>query len=89
MDDVGNLQNVAIGYNLSSPGGLLGTQPAGSDVVPGVSLASVTKPSETVGGPVDVAVITKNEGLVWIKRKLFFDPGLNSRYLQRQAGLYK
>jgi hypothetical protein len=49
----------------------------------------VTKPSETVGGPVDVAVITKSEGLVWIKRKQFFDAGLNSRYLQRQAALYK
>jgi hypothetical protein len=45
----------------------------------------VTKPSETVGGPVDVAVITKSEGLVWIKRKLYFDPALNSRYMQRQA----
>ncbi len=49
----------------------------------------VTKPSETVGRPVDVAVITKSEGLVWIKRKHFFDVGINSRYLQRQAGLYK
>lgn len=45
----------------------------------------VTKPSETVGGPVDVAVITKHEGLVWIKRKHFFDPELNSRYKLRQA----
>ena len=31
----------------------------------------VTKPSETVGGPVDVAAITKAEGLVWMKRKHF------------------
>jgi hypothetical protein len=45
----------------------------------------VTKPSETVGGPIDVAVITKHEGLVWIKRKHFFDPELNSRYKLRQA----
>jgi hypothetical protein len=49
----------------------------------------VTKPSETVGGPIDVAVITKSEGLVWIKRKHFFDPALNSRYMQRQAAIYK
>jgi hypothetical protein len=49
----------------------------------------VTKPSETVGGPVDVAVITKSEGLVWIKRKHYFDAEMNSRYLQRQAALYK
>jgi hypothetical protein len=44
----------------------------------------VTKRSETVGGPVDVAVITKNEGLIWIKRKHYFDAGLNSRYMVRQ-----
>lgn len=43
----------------------------------------VTKPSETVGGPVDVAVITKSEGLVWIKRKHYFDAELNPRYLKR------
>jgi hypothetical protein len=49
----------------------------------------VTKPSETVGGPVDVAVITKSEGLVWIKRKQFFDASINSRYFQRQAAVYK
>lgn len=44
----------------------------------------VTKSSETVGGPVDVAIITKSEGLVWVKRKHFFDVNLNSRYLVRQ-----
>ncbi|OAM83492.1 hypothetical protein A3840_01025 [Devosia elaeis] len=49
----------------------------------------VTKPSETVGGPIDVAVITKGEGMVWLKRKHFFDPGLNSRYMLRQSSLYK
>ncbi|WAX96646.1 hypothetical protein N7E70_007230 [Aminobacter sp. NyZ550] len=48
----------------------------------------VTRPSQTVGGPVDVAVITKSEGLVWIKRKHYFDLALNSRYGQRQARLH-
>jgi len=48
----------------------------------------VTKPSETVGGPVDVAVITKHEGLVWIKRKHFFNLDINSRYSLRQAALH-
>jgi len=43
----------------------------------------VTSSSETVGGPIDVAVITKNEGLVWIHRKHFFDPHLNMRYSAR------
>ena len=46
----------------------------------------VTKPSETVGGPVDVAAITRSEGLVWIKRKHFFDAAKNSRYFSRQQG---
>jgi hypothetical protein len=45
----------------------------------------VTKPSATVGGPVDIAVITRNEGMVWIKRKHYFDPNLNSRYTLRQS----
>jgi hypothetical protein len=44
----------------------------------------VTKNSETVGGPVDVAIITKNEGLLWAKRKHFFDIDLNSRFALRQ-----
>lgn len=44
----------------------------------------VTERTQSVGGPVDVAVITKHEGLVWIKRKLYFDPELNPRYFARQ-----
>ncbi len=43
----------------------------------------VTKRSESVGGPIDVAVITKSEGLVWVKVKHYFDIELNSRYLAR------
>jgi len=43
----------------------------------------VTSPSESVGGPIDVAAITKSEGLVWIKRKHYFDAGLNLRYAAR------
>jgi hypothetical protein len=45
----------------------------------------VTKPSETVGGPVDVAAITRGEGLVWIKRKHFFPAEINSRYFDRKV----
>ena len=44
----------------------------------------VTSPSQSVGGPIDVAVITKSEGLVWIKRKHFFDAEKNLRYVIRQ-----
>jgi hypothetical protein len=43
----------------------------------------VTSSSETVGGPIDVAAITKSEGLIWVKRKHFFDLALNMRYAQR------
>ena len=41
---------------------------------------------ETVGGPVDVAVISKGDGLVWIKRKNYFDPSLNKEFLFRKFG---
>lgn len=44
----------------------------------------VTRPSESVSGPIDVAVITRHEGFIWAKRKLFFDPKLNSRFFLRQ-----
>jgi hypothetical protein len=45
----------------------------------------VTQPTESVGGPVDVAVITKAEGLVWIKRKHYFNAEINPRYFERQS----
>lgn len=32
---------------------------------------------QTVGGPIDVAVISKGDGFVWIKRKHYFKPELN------------
>lgn len=43
----------------------------------------VTSPSESVGGPIDVAAITKGEGLVWVKRKHYFDADMNPRYQSR------
>lgn len=49
----------------------------------------VTKPSEEVGGPIDVAVITKAEGLIWIKRKHYFDPSLNARYMARLGEVHR
>ena len=49
-----------------------------------VSLTSfklrVTPESETVGGPIDVAVISKGDGLVWIKRKRYFEPDINHKF---------
>ena len=46
----------------------------------------VTRPTESVGGPVDVASITKHEGFIWIKRKHYFDLEKNPRYWQRLGG---
>lgn len=43
----------------------------------------------TVGGPVDVAFITRHEGFVWIKRKHYFDADLNPRYFWRKFRLAK
>ena len=37
--------------------------------------------SETVGGPIDVAVISKADGFVWIKRKYYFDKELNYAFI--------
>ncbi|MDD5367446.1 MAG: hypothetical protein PHQ40_00310 [Anaerolineaceae bacterium] len=35
---------------------------------------------ETVGGPIDVAVISKADGFVWIDRKHYFDPKINHQF---------
>jgi hypothetical protein len=37
---------------------------------------------QTVGGAVDVALISKGDGLVWIKRKHYFDAGLNHHFFR-------
>lgn len=41
----------------------------------------------TVGGPIDVAMITKHEGFVWIKRKHYFSKDLNPRFFWRKYGM--
>jgi hypothetical protein len=43
----------------------------------------VTRGMDTVGGPIDVAVISQAEGFVWVKRKHYFPPELNQRYAAR------
>jgi len=45
----------------------------------------VSKGMETVGGPVDVAVISKSEGFVWVKRKHYFDSKYNHRFFTRKG----
>lgn len=50
-----------------------------------VSLTSlqrrVSREIETVGGAVDVAVISKGDGFVWVKRKHYFSPDRNLRFV--------
>ncbi|MDE0632431.1 MAG: hypothetical protein OXH73_13105 [Caldilineaceae bacterium] len=40
----------------------------------------VSMEAETVAGPIDVAVISKGDGFIWIKRKHYFESGLNQHY---------
>jgi hypothetical protein len=40
----------------------------------------VTLDAETVGGPIDVAVISRGDGFVWIKRKHYFDATENPHF---------
>ena len=40
----------------------------------------VSMEEETVGGPIDVAVISKGDGFIWIKRKHYFDRALNQQF---------
>ena len=42
----------------------------------------MTNTLETVGGPIDVAVISKGDGLVWVKRKHYFPSELNQQFFQ-------
>jgi hypothetical protein len=43
----------------------------------------VSRGFETVGGPIDVAIISKAEGFVWVSRKHYFPRELNDRYFNR------
>lgn len=40
----------------------------------------MTDELETVGGPIDVAIISKGDGFVWVKRKHYFQPTLNQHF---------
>ncbi|MEL7785051.1 hypothetical protein AAG596_03190 [Citromicrobium bathyomarinum] len=42
---------------------------------------------QSVGGPVDVAVISKADGFVWMKRKHYFDPERNYEFFDRKSKL--
>lgn len=57
-----------------------------------VSLTSlqrkVSADIETVGGPIDVAVISKGDGFVWIKRKHYFPADKNLRFVNNYFSEY-
>lgn len=40
----------------------------------------------TVGGPIDVAIISKSDGFIWLKRKHYFDAKYNPQYLMTHYG---
>jgi hypothetical protein len=46
----------------------------------------LSREAETVGGPVDVAVISKGDGLIWLRRKHYFDPSMNPQYMTNRYG---
>jgi hypothetical protein len=41
--------------------------------------------AQTVGGAVDVAVVSRGDGFVWLKRKHYFDPALNPSWAQTHS----
>ncbi len=45
----------------------------------------VSQEQETVGGPIDVMLISKGDGLIWIQRKHYFERDLNPQYFQSIA----
>lgn len=40
----------------------------------------ITPDKESVGGPIDVALLSKGDGFIWIKRKHYFEEKLNKNY---------
>ena len=49
----------------------------------------VDSPLETVGGPIDVVIISKGDGLVWAERKHYFDLAKNRDFLYRKESLLR
>jgi hypothetical protein len=47
----------------------------------------ISMDTESVGGPVDVAVISKGDGFIWIRRKHYFNTELNPYFTQKYLSL--
>lgn len=45
----------------------------------------ISTDAETVGGPIDVALISKGDGLVWVNRKHYFDKDLNYHFFMNYS----
>jgi len=41
----------------------------------------ISSTEESVGGPIDVAIISKGDGFIWKKRKHYFEEGLNKHFM--------
>jgi hypothetical protein len=42
----------------------------------------ISTATETVGGPIDVALLSKGDGFIWIKRKHYFERELNYQFFE-------
>ena len=40
----------------------------------------ISSSEDNVGGPIDVAIISKGDGFIWKKRKHYFEEGLNRHF---------
>lgn len=45
----------------------------------------ISNDSDTVGGPIDVAILSKGDGFIWLKRKHYFNKDLNYTFHNRQS----
>ena len=41
----------------------------------------ISSEEESVGGPIDVAIISKGDGFIWKKRKHYFNEDLNKHFM--------
>ena len=50
------------------------------DIIPNVTSANL----ESVGGNIDVALISKGDGFIWKKRNPYFDPKINPQFFDEK-----
>src|SRR3989344_3866232 len=79
-----NMQQYKYRNFISKIVGIVGVLPKDELAMMAESLVNLTSfkrrismDAETVGGPIDVAIISKNEGFVWIKRKSYYKQEIN------------